>query len=137
MSSNGPILIAGFDVNQNGSLDDSVDAGNGGDIVANADKLPPLAVEWESSNEFGQARSLRLIWGTRNGELAPREIAIPPTKVLASGGLISIDLRKDLDELSGKGPWFYLRLELRTATSAGTEFRCYTNPIWVKIERQQ
>jgi hypothetical protein len=137
VSSNGPLLIAGFDLNRNGDLDDNMDVISGGHLVTSILKSPPLFVDWESSNEFGQAKSLRLIWGTKSGELEPHDIVIPSTKGLASEGLFSVDLRKDLDRLAGKGPWFYLRLELRTATSAGTEYRCYTNPIWVKIEGQQ
>jgi hypothetical protein len=129
--SNGPLLIAGFDVNHNGSLDDPEDVKVGQQMVASASKLPPLMLEWVSSGEFGPLVSLRLMVGSAAGESKPVEISIPAQKALASGGLEPVDLRGRLDGL--KGSWGYVRLEARTRNSAGEEFRCYTNPIWIRL----
>ena len=129
--SNGPLLIAGFDVNANGSLDDPEDVGVGQQITSSLRALPPLQVEWATSAEFGPVKSLRVMVGSESGESAPVELNVPAQKALASDGLYPLDLRSYLGKL-GTG-WGYVRLETRTLNGAGEEFRCYTNPIWVRI----
>jgi hypothetical protein len=130
VGSNGPILIAGFDRNSNGSLDDPEDVGIGQDIVCPLDALPPLQLRWASSEEFGPLQSVRIIEGTRNGELPPVEIPVPPAQALGSGGLAPFDLHQILKE--GSKNWIYIRLVAITRNTANDEFRCYTNPIWIK-----
>ncbi len=129
--SNGPLLIAGFDMNHNGSLDDPQDIKIGQQIVASTAQLPPLMLEWVTSEEFGPLVSLRLFTGTAKGEAKPMEIPIPAQKALASGGLVPVDLTGRLGALEGH--WGYVRLEARTRNSAGADFRCYTNPIWIRL----
>jgi hypothetical protein len=129
--SNGPLLVAGFDRNSNGTLHDPADVVVGGEIASTLAELPPLEIEWVSSEEFGPLESIRLIVGTATGEAKPEEIPVPPAKGLASGGLVSVDLRPFLGK--NQGAWSYLRLEARSRNFAGREFRCYTNPIWVRI----
>ncbi len=129
--SNGPLLIAGFDVNANGSLDDPGDIGLGQQISSAAQALPPFQVEWASSAEFGPVKTLRLIVGSASEESPPVELSVPAQKGLASDGLYPLDLRSYLGKL-GEG-WGYIRLETRTLNGAGEEFRCYTNPIWIRI----
>jgi hypothetical protein len=131
VSSNGPLLIAGFDRNSNGSLDDAEDVGIGQEISAPLKSLPPLQLAWASSEEFGPINSIRLVVGSSLGESKPEEIPVPPSKGLDSGGLMPVDLRPYLGK--NIGPWGYIRLEARTSNSAGEEFRCYTNPIWVRV----
>lgn len=131
--SNGPLLIAGFDVKSSGSLDDAI--GIGGQVSFSAANLPPLQLQWVSSQEFGPLESLRLIIGTSSGEGQPVELSIPSQKGLASDSLYPIDLGQHLARL-GSG-WGYIRLEARTRSNAGEEFRCYTNPIWVRKTAQQ
>jgi len=128
---NGPLLIAGFDLNSSGSLDDPQDVVVGGEISSSLNQLLPLQLQWVSSQEFGALVSLRLIVGSSSGESSPEEIPIPPTKALTSDGLTPLDLRTRLDKLGGS--WGYVRLEARTRNGAGEEFRCYTNPVWVRI----
>lgn len=128
--SNGPLLIAGFDRDNDGVLDGSGDVGIGQEISSSLHELPPLSLAWASSKEFGTLVSLRLFVGSPSGESPFEEIAIPPEKSLASEGLFPLDLRKSLEKF---GPsWTYVRLEARTRNGAGEEFRCYTNPIWVR-----
>lgn len=129
--SNGPILIAGFDMNQNGSLDDADDVGVGQQVILKSSQSNLLRLEWASSDDFGPLISLRRIVGTARGESAPKELAIPSGKGLASGGLFPLDLREELPIL-GRG-WGYVRFEARTRNRDGQEFRCYTNPIWVRF----
>jgi len=129
--SNGPLLIAGFDLNSNGSLDDEHDVVIGGMTVSKLDQLAPLQLQWASNNEFGPFVSIRLILGSAPGESNPEEIPIPPAMYLASQGLVALDLRPRLEKLSGPGA--YVRLEARTRNGAGEEFRCYTNPVWIQI----
>lgn len=129
--SNGPLLIAGFDLNSNGSLDDPEDIGIGQQIASPLETLPPLQVYWVSSREFGPLDSLRLVSGSNGSESKPEEISIPSSLRLGSGGLFALDLRPRMENRSGH--WSYLRLEARTRNSAGDEFRCYTNPIWVRL----
>lgn len=129
--SNGPLLVAGFDVNGNGSISDLEDITMGGQYKAIAKNLLPLQVEWASSNEFGPLKSLRLIIGSKTGESDPIEVPIPPRNPLATDGLYPIDLTSYIGKL-GTG-WGYVRLEARTVNSAGQEFRCYTNPIWIHL----
>jgi hypothetical protein len=130
VTSNGPLLIAGFDRNSNGSLDDPEDVGIGQDLSAPLKSLPPLQLLWVSSEEFGPFQSIRLIVGTSKGELAPVEVPVPPAKGLASGGLTPFDLGPVLK--AGSPEWKYIRLEGSTRNNATDEFRCYTNPIWIK-----
>ena len=130
VGSNGPILIAGFDRNANGSLDDSGDVGIGQEISCPLKSLPPLQLEWASSEEFGPLQSIRLIVGTLAGELPPVEVPVPPAKSLASNGLVSVDLGPVL--APGSQDWKYIRLVATTRNSANNEFRCYTNPIWIR-----
>ncbi len=131
IATNGPLLIAGFDQNANGGLDDAEDVGIGQEISSSLQGLPPLELDWVSSKEFGPFESIRLLVGSKAGESKPEEIPIPPLKTLTSGGLSALDLRPRLEGIPG--PWIYLRLEGRTRNSAGEEFRCYTNPIWVRL----
>ncbi len=133
--SNGPLLIAGFDLNGNSSLDDPQDAAIGQQASLAADSLPPLQLVWVSSEEFGPFTSIRLMVGSRQGESSPIEVSIPDGKALASGGLFPLDLREALSGL--KGAWGYLRLEAKTQNADGNEFRCYTNPIWVRLTEPQ
>ncbi len=130
VGSNGPILIAGFDRNANGSLDDPEDVGIGQEIICPLKSLPPLQLRWVSSDEFGPLHSIELIVGTRNGELPAVEVPVPPDKALASNGLVAFDLRPVLKD--GSENWLYIRLVASTRNSANNEYRCYTNPIWVK-----
>ena len=129
--SNGPLLIAGFDRDANGTLDDPPDVQIGQEISASLKEFPPLQLFWLSSQEFGPLKSLRLIVGSSSGESSPEEIPIPPGRALASEGLYPLDLRTRLDKLGTS--WGYVRLEARTGSGAGEEFRCYTNPIWVRV----
>ena len=55
---------------------------------------------------------------------------MPPAKALASGGLVPFDLRQVVKE--GSPEWKYIRVVASTRNSANDEFRCYTNPIWIK-----
>jgi hypothetical protein len=130
VGSNGPILIAGFDRNSNGSLDDPEDVGIGQDISCPLKSLPPLQLRWVSSEEFGPLQSIKLIVGTSTGEQAPVDVPIPPAKTLASDGLVSFDLHQVIKE--GSKDWIYIRLVASTRNSGNNEFRCYTNPIWIK-----
>jgi len=129
--SNGPLLVAGFDRDSDGSLDDPSDVRIGQDISSPPKEFPPLQLYWVSSQEFGPLCSLRLIVGSSSGESSPEELPIPPGKALASEGLYPLDVRTRLEKLGSA--WGYIRLEARTQSSAGEEFRCYTNPIWVLV----
>jgi hypothetical protein len=129
--SNGPLLIAGFDRDGNGSLGDPADILPGGHVVFNAQSLQPLQLLWVSSEEFGPLVSIRLIVGSAMGEAEPQEIPIPVGKSLASGSLHALDVTAHLEKLGGA--WGTLRLEVRTRNGAEEEFRCYTNPLWVRV----
>jgi hypothetical protein len=129
--SNGPLLVAGFDVNGNGSIDDPEDVTIGQEYSPAAKGVLPLQVQWVSSDEFGSLQSLRLIIGSKTGEAEPIEIQIPAPMRLASNGLFPIDLASQLEK-AGAG-WAYVRLEARSVNSGGEEFRCYTNPIWIRL----
>ncbi len=131
VASNGPILIAGFDRNQNGSLADPEDVVIGHEISSGLKSLPPLQLQWVSSEEFGPVQSIQLIVGTWAGELPPVEISIAADKGLDSRGLSPLDLAPILKE--GSPDWRYIRLVASTRNSANNEFRCYTNPIWIKV----
>ena len=67
VGSNGPLLVAGFDRNANGSLDDPDDVGIGQEISCPLKSLPPLQLRWASSEEFGPVQSIKLVVGTRDG----------------------------------------------------------------------
>jgi len=129
--SNGPLLIAGFDRNANGSLDDPEDILPGGHATFTAQSLQPLQLFWVSSEEFGPLVSLRLIVGSAAGETEPQEIPIPAGESLVSGSLHSLDLGAYLEKLGSA--WGTVRLEARTRNGAEEEFRCYTNPLWVRV----
>jgi hypothetical protein len=130
VGSNGPILIAGFDRNSNGSLDDPEDVGIGQEISCPLKSLPALQLRWASSEEFGPVKSIKLIVGTSTGELAPVEIPVPSAKSLASDGLVPFDLHSILK--AGSQDWKYIRLVASTRNATNNEFRCYTNPIWIR-----
>ncbi len=131
VTTNGPLLVAGLDTNSNASLDDPEDVVVGGEISSRLDELPPLELQWISSKEFGPFTSIRLIVGSAKGESSAVDVPVPEGMELGSAGLHSVDLRPYLKE--GAGSWMYVRLEARTRNDAGEEFRCYTNPVWVKI----
>ena len=128
--SNGPLVVAGFDRDQDGSLDGAQDAVVGQETVLPPGQVPPLMLEWVSNNEFGPFTSIKLIVGTRQGEEPAIRIEVPAMKSLASSGLFPLDLRGALKGLNTD--WDYLRLEARTRNAQGDEFRCYTNPIWIR-----
>ncbi len=128
---NGPLLVAGFDRNSNGALDDPEDVTLGQVISSPVQSLPPFELEWVTSDEFGPFVSLRVMVGSRSGESQPEEVSIPSSKALASDGLFPVDLRPLLKGQSGA--WRYVRLEGRTRNRAGEEFRCYTNPVWLRL----
>jgi len=130
VGSTGPILIAGFDRNANGSLDDPEDVGIGQEISCPLKSLPPLQLRWVSSEEFGPLQSIKLILGTSTGELPPVDVPVPSAQALASQGLVPLDLREILKK--GSDDWKYIRLVASTRNSANNEFRCYTNPIWIR-----
>ena len=130
VGSNGPILIAGFDRNRNGSLDDRKDVGIGQEINASLKSLPPLQLRWVSSPEFGPLQSIKLIVGTSHGESPAVEVPVPRDKALASDTWVPFDLHQVLTE--GSKDWIYIRLVASTRNSANSEFRCYTNPIWIR-----
>ena len=130
VESNGPLLIAGFDRNSNGTLDDPEDVGIGQEISCPLKSLPALQLRWVSSEEFGPLQSLKLIVGTSAGEMPPVEVPVPSAKALTSDGLVPFDLHQVLKE--GRQDWIYIRLVASTRNSANNEFRCYTNPIWIK-----
>jgi hypothetical protein len=130
VGSNGPILIAGFDTNANGSLDDPEDVGIGQEINCPMKSLPPLQLRWVSNQEFGPLQSIKLIVGTHKGELPAVEVPVPPDKALSSDAWVPFDLHQVLNK--GSKDWIYIRLVASTRNSTNYEFRCYTNPIWVK-----
>ncbi|MGD0696560.1 MAG: hypothetical protein ABSB82_17205 [Terriglobia bacterium] len=134
--SNGPLLTASFDAKPGGSRDDAAAAGPigiGQHVSFSARTIPPLQIEWVSSKEFGPVQSVRLIIGSSSGEGEPIEIPLPSQKGLASDGLYPIDLGQHLAKLNSG--WGYIRLEARTRNNANEEFRCYTNPIWVRVTK--
>ena len=131
VATNGPLLVAGLDTNSNGSLDDPEDVVVGGQISSHLDGLPPLELQWISSRELGSFTSIRLLVGSAKGESSAVDVPVPEGMELGSAGLHTVDLRPYLKE--GAGCWMYIRLEARTRNDAGEEFRCYTNPVWVKI----
>ena len=128
---NGPILIAGLDRNGNGALDDPEDVGIGQAISSPLKSLPPLQIQWASSVEFGPVSAIRLIVGTSQGESQPEEISVPAAKGRDSQGSFSVDLQSRFKNMQANAA--YIRLETRTRNNAGEEFRCYTNPIWVRL----
>jgi hypothetical protein len=130
VATNGPLLIAGFDRNANGSLDDPEDVGIGQQISSPLKSLPPLQLRWASSDEFGPVQSIRLIVGTAAGEAPAVEVPVPAAQALGSSSLEPYDLHSVLGE--GSPDWRYIRLIAVTRNAAGQEFRCYTNPIWIK-----
>jgi hypothetical protein len=130
VGSNGPILIAGFSRKSKGSLDGPDVVGIGQDISSPLKSLPPLQLDWASSDEFGPIQSIQLIVGTGAGELPAVMVPVPSSKSLTSGGLVSFDLRPILKP--GSPDWKYIRLVASTRNSANNEFRCYTNPIWIR-----
>jgi hypothetical protein len=132
---NGPLLVAGFDLNGNGSLDDPGDAALGQAVTLRAAQLQLLRLEWASSEEFGAFTSIRMIVGSSQGESAPVEVDVPAGKALASDGLFPLDWHQDW--LKTDGEWHYIRLEARTRNREGKEFRCYTNPIWIRVGGMQ
>ncbi len=103
----------------------------GGSAAFPRASFPSLELVWATSDEFGPFTSLRLFVGTDSGEASAIEIPLPSGKSLRSGGLVPVDLGPYLTKL-GRG-WGYVRLEARTENAAGEEFRCYTNPIWVRV----
>ncbi len=129
--SNGPLLVAGFDMDSNGTLEGKRDFPLGGDAILDAKNIPPLELQWVSSKEFGPLSSVRLIVGSRAGEGAPEEIPVPAGKELSSNGLFAVDVQARLGKLASE--WGYIRLEARTRNPAGEEFRCYTNPVWIRV----
>ncbi|MGH9581087.1 MAG: hypothetical protein ACRD2R_08840 [Terriglobales bacterium] len=129
--SNGPLLIAGFDVNSNGTLDDPQDIVIGSEVESRWNQISPLQLQWASNKEFGPVVSLRVIVGSSSGESNPEEIPVAPAMAFASDGLVPLDLRDRLGKVMGSGA--YVRLEARTRNGAGEEFRCYTNPVWVRF----
>lgn len=129
--SNGPLLIAGFDRNSNGSLDDPDDVEIGGEIASPLRALPSLDLQWVSSEEFGPLQSIQLFVGHAEGESKPIDVPLPAGQGLASKGLYPVNLRPTLENSTGK--WVYVRLMARTRNAAGEEFRCYTNPIWIRV----
>ena len=129
--SNGPLLVAGFDLDKDGNLGSEGDIMPGGRIAWDAASVPPLQLQWASSKEFGPLVSIRLIVGTGSGEARAREIPIPAGKEIESQGLVPIDLHPYVEALAAR--WGYIRLEARTRNAAGEEFRCYTNPVWVRV----
>ena len=127
--SNGPLLIAGIDLDGDGTLAGEKDVGPGGQAMIDKRHPPSVQIQWESNPEFGPVTSLRLILGTSAGESVPDEIPIPAGKEQSSQGLIPVAL-PPLDSLGQS--WAYIRFELRTRNSGGEEFRCYTNPLWIR-----
>jgi len=132
--SNGPLLVAGFHLRSGGSSDEATGPGVigiGQHVSFPPGKVPSLEMEWASSNEFGSFRSIRLIIGSSSGEGESIELPIPSQKALASDGLYPVDLGQRLARLNSG--WGYIRLEARTRNNTNEEFRCYTNPIWVRV----
>lgn len=130
--SNGPLLAAAFvpGTAKDASLDDPQAVPIGGTASSALAALPPLALNWVSSAEFGPLSTIRLVLGSRAGEHA-EEIPVPEGKEMTSGGLVPIDLRGRLAHQVGE--WGYVRLEARSRNRAGEESRCYTNPLWFRI----
>jgi len=130
--SNGPLLAAAFIPGpaKDTSLDDPQAVPVGGLVSSALTALPPLALEWVSSAEFGPLSSIWLVLGSRTGEHA-EEIPVPEGKEMTSGGLVPIDLRGRLAHQVGE--WGYVRLEAHSRNRAGEESRCYTNPLWFRI----
>jgi hypothetical protein len=133
--SNGPLLAAAFvpATASDTGLDGPQVVPIGGTISSALAALPPLALEWVSSMEFGPLTSIRLVLGSRGGEHG-EEIPVPQGKEMASGGMVPIDLRGPLAHQVGE--WGYVRLEARSRNRAGEESRCYTNPLWFRITGQ-
>jgi hypothetical protein len=132
MLSNGPLLAAAFvpRTDKDTSLESPQTVSIGGVISSTLAALPPLALAWVSSAEFGPLSSIRLVMGSRTGEHA-EEIPVPEGKEMTSGGPVPIDLRGRL--VHQVGEWGYLRLEAHSRNRAGEESRCYTNPLWFRI----
>lgn len=129
VSSNGPLLVARLRLDS-APARDSGEIPLGGLFSGPRAKLPPLELEWVSDGELGPFTSIRLIVGTHQGESA-EEINIPASMRVASGNPFKLNLGKYLASVANG--WAYIRLEARTRAASGVEFRCYTNPIWVRL----
>jgi len=128
--SNGPLLVVGIDMDGDGSFQGEKDVLPGGEAMIDKQHPPSVQIQWESSPEFGPVVSIRRIQGTLTGESAPDEIPIPAGKEISSGGAVAAQMPTDFG-LEGQD-WAYIRFELRTRGSGGEEFRCYTNPLWIR-----
>jgi hypothetical protein len=132
--SNGPLVVAGFDFDSDGALSGERDIIMGGEVTLKMKSLPPLQLQWASNREFGAFTSIQLIVGARTGEIDTQAVAIPPGKEMSSDGLVPVDLNARLQKLDDT--WGYIRLEGRTRNSSQEEFRCYTNPVWIRVTVQ-
>ncbi len=129
--SNGPLVAAGIDMDGDGTLAGGPDVLVGGEAAIDKRRPPSLQIQWASSAEFGPLVSLRMIAGSGAGEKAAEEIPIPAGKELASGGLVPVSMKKLLE--TAVPGWAYIRFEARSRNGAGEEFRCYTNPVWIRV----
>jgi hypothetical protein len=139
--SDGPIITMGL--NTNGDAAPEYISGDEAKLSYNVYRDTKINLRMQSSADYGELNSIKLILGTQRGEFA---VNIP---LGSSQYAMSINLNLDslvqslhnMDTLGGN-EYYYLRCELSTLKDYGVQsnlykrssqaFHCYANPIWIR-----
>jgi len=117
--SNGPLAIIQIRDNNSGQIVDV-----GGDING---KDFTLSIKGRSSEEFGPIEKINLFYGNLNTGFEDVEKTFVPEESNGYSKYYDYDLTYDLADRS-KG---YFRIEA-ISTKNGKEYRCFSNPIWIR-----
>jgi WD40 repeat protein len=138
----GPLVTFGLDRNRDGDITDAgIDVNIGEEVVITREetKNVNLYFQWATTPEFGWGPALyscKLFRGSLYTGEQPDDIYDVFIDNVALSGTKNIPFDFDLPAQNG---WYYYRVEATTGihidpkTGYATRYRCYTNPIWIKI----
>jgi hypothetical protein len=127
--SDGPVIVFGIDLNNDGVLEwpDDILIGDDREISASQLNTARIIIERQTTDEFGAIEVFNLYRGSSLTLQDPDsfDFTVPQPNPL----ILDLDQYISEDDTT----YIYLRVDAVSRTSELEEFRCYTNPIWIRV----
>lgn len=127
----GPLVHFGLDIDNDNQLNSPEDLTIGESGIIQSDVVTDVNIimNWQSTSEFGSLDSVCLYAGTPGSFSDPdRIVRLTPGSLSGNSNLNLSDYLTPIEN-----HYIYLRLAGYSSVTTDEQYRCYTNPIWLKV----